>query len=473
MSKTSFAQKKITEWIVVHPAEIFVVFALIFGVLICFRMPPLSGTDEFTHFPRAYQVQAGKFWDDKLSSTSYGGYLPKNINNIVNDYRDLSRKNSSQALKTREAYLNSIYSSQRNIGTTKEKAIYSSDAVYSPWSFTAPVLGIGLARILHLPLLWYVYLGRIFTLLTWIGLTWLAIRFLPGGKWFLFMVALLPTSLVQASTISPDSLVNGLSWLIAALTFALLAKTLALDKRVLILLSASCILLATTKEGYLLIALLPLILPTHYFVSDKLAWIWRIATTLLLIAVSIGYLGYTYPIAKSIPGRQDIAVNYSAQSNYVKSHALPTVWRITQDPFTKNNDTVAFEMVGVLTNRLIYLSVLVIGLLYLGLFTSLIQVPQNKNLHDHARRLCVSVLLILIGFYVFISSTMYLTFTPVGSSVVEGIHGRYFLPLLPLLLAFTLPCKKAFIKINEYFVVKLVLGIAFVGLLSSVMTIQQ
>jgi uncharacterized membrane protein len=473
MPKPSFAPKKIAEWIVIHPAEIFVILALIFGVLICLRMPPLSGTDEFTHFPRAYQAQEGKFWDDKLSGASYGGYLPKNINNMVNDYRDLSRKNSSQELKTREIYLNSIYAHQRNTGTTKEKAVFSSDAVYSPWSFTGPILGIDFAHILHMPLLWYVYFGRIFTLLTWIGLTWLAIRLLPGGKWFLFLVALLPTSLVQAATISPDSLVNGLSWLIAALTFALLAKKLVLNKKLLVLLPAICILLATTKQGYVPIALLPLIIPAQYFMSKKLAWIWRITTALLLIAVSICYLGYTRPIVKQIPARQDIAVSYSAQYNYVKSHSLTTAWRIAEDPFTKNNDNVALEVVGVLTNRLIYLSVLVMGLLYLGLFTSLIQVPQNKNLHDHAKRLCSSALLILLGFYIFISLTMYLTFSPVGSSVVEGIHGRYFLPLLPLLLAFTLPYKKAFIKINEYFVVKLVLVIALLGLLSTVMTIQQ
>ena len=30
--------------------------------------------------------------------------------------------------------------------------------------------------------------------------------------------------------------------------------------------------------------------------------------------------------------------------------------------------------------------------------------------------------------------TMYLWWTPVGARYVEGIHGRYFLPLLPLLL---------------------------------------
>jgi uncharacterized membrane protein len=68
---------------------------------------------------------------------------------------------------------------------------------------------------------------------------------------------------------------------------------------------------------------------------------------------------------------------------------------------------------------------------------------------------------------------MYLVFSRVGGPAIEGIHGRYFLPLLPLLLAFTLPYKKNFIKIKESFLIKLVLGITLLGLVSTLMAIQQ
>src|ERR1035437_8735050 len=74
-----------------YPTEIFIFLALIFGGLFVFQLPPLNGTDEFTHFPRVYQISQGTFWEQKLPDSQYGGYLPNNINNMVNDYRKRPR----------------------------------------------------------------------------------------------------------------------------------------------------------------------------------------------------------------------------------------------------------------------------------------------------------------------------------------------------------------------------------------------
>jgi len=60
------------------------------------------------------------------------------------------------------------------------------------------------ARILHLPLNWFVYLGRLSTLAVYILLTYFAIKYIPIGKRFLLVVALLPTALIQGATIGMD-----------------------------------------------------------------------------------------------------------------------------------------------------------------------------------------------------------------------------------------------------------------------------
>lgn len=49
----------------------------------------------------------------------------------------------------------------------------------------------------------------------------------------------------------------------------------------------------------------------------------------------------------------------------------------------------------------------------------------------------IGALVVAAGIYVGIALSMYLTWTPVGSDVINGVQGRYFigfLPLIPLIL---------------------------------------
>ncbi len=68
-----------------HPERVFIVIALLFGVLFVFRLPPLIGTDEFTHFPRTYQITQGIYWQQKLPDSQYGGDIPSNIKQMIDD----------------------------------------------------------------------------------------------------------------------------------------------------------------------------------------------------------------------------------------------------------------------------------------------------------------------------------------------------------------------------------------------------
>ena len=76
----------------------------------------------------------------------------------------------------------------------------------------AVAAGVGW-RLLDLPIIPVAILLRIVTLLTYILVTWFAIRIIPKGKWALLAVALLPTSLYQAATVNGDSYTNAVSFL--------------------------------------------------------------------------------------------------------------------------------------------------------------------------------------------------------------------------------------------------------------------
>ena len=426
------------QWALNHPAEVFVVLSVSFGVAIIFRMAPLTGSDEFTHFPRAYQVQEGQYWEKSFPNNQYGGQLPNNIAAMVNDYRDLSRKSSQDEFNARKQQLSSLYGKQKSIGSKKVDMLFGSDAVYPPWSFLPSIVGITIAKVIHAPLIWYVYLARLMTLFVWIALVWEAIRLLPQGKWFLFTLALLPTSITQSATVGIDGLLNGVSWIMIALVFAILAEKVVIKKSTLYILFILAVMLCVIKQGYWLIAAWPMVIPSKYFFKQHHSRIWKILTVLVLLVVSILFALFSKNLISHaiLTPRDGVYINSANQLSYVLHNPAQFIYDVFLQPFTKSYDTVFLGFVGILTNRLIYLSVLVITILYLGLFLSFTQVEVVRNFVEYHKRLIICACAIIVGTYFLVSLGLYLDFTQVGSSVVEGVVGRYFLPVIPLLIIF-------------------------------------
>ena len=390
---------------------------------------------------------------------------------MINDYRNLSRESSGQQYESNKHVLNSQYNSLKQVGSNKVATIFTSVVYYPPWAYIPSVIGVLFAKLLSLPLIWYVYLGRISTLLVWIGLTWLAIKLIPRGKWFMVVLALLPTSLTQASTISADGLLNGVSWLLIALVLAILAKTVTLTWKKLLSLTILATYLCVIKDGYWLIALFPLIIPTKYFQSSLMSKSWKSISFFILLISSIWFVLRTKRIVSSVilTPTYGIYINTKQQLHYLLHHLPLFTIRALEQPFTKSFDTIYLGMLGIITNRLVYLSILVIGLLAYGLYLGLDHTEHVPSLLVYRKRLLTITALILVGTYLLICVSFYLGDTQVGSSVINGIYGRYFLPLFPLLAILPMTIKRRYNN-DSYGATSLMLGISILGLLATIMS---
>ncbi len=467
LERLQFAIKAILR----NPATFFLFTAAVFGIVICFRLPPLNGTDEFTHFPRVYQITDGTLWEQKMPHQQYGGQIPFNVSSMVDDYRDLSRKSNPQEYASRTKQLNAYYSSQSKPGEPVG-AIYTSVAIYPPWSYAPSAIGLVVAKVLNTPLIWYVYLARLSSLLVWIVLVWWAIRLLPSGKWFLTVLALLPTSLSQATTIGGDGLLTGLSWLTIALVIAVFANKVNLNWIWLTLLGLASLYLAVIKAGYWLISLLPLIIPAYFFKSRKVAVAWKTVLAALVIVSSIFFAYHNMTTARyaTLTPRLGVYIDSNLQQQYVLHHPLLFLVRAFGQFFTKSYDTIYLGIVGILTNRLIYLPLLVIGLLYVTLFLALKQSKRLPVLAKHRQLLLLTFLSAFVGTCIFISLAFYIGNTQVGSDTIFGIYGRYYLPILPLLLIIPLAKRKG-ITAEHALVVLPILSV--IGLVYTAIAISQ
>lgn len=456
-----------------QPSLVFLILALIFGGLFIFKLPPLSGTDEFTHFPRAYQISMGTFWEQPIGNHEYGGRLPVNVNNMINDYRNLSRFPTGQTYLNGAAALNAKYSRLSNPGKQTVVANFTSTLMYPPWAYVPSEIGLLLAKALKLPLVWYVYLSRISTYLVWVVMAFLAIRFLPAGKWFMTALALLPTSISQAATIGGDGIQMGLAWLLIAITLGLVVRKLKPSLPLLVSTTIIAVYAAVIKDGYFLLGLVPLIVPLKLFAKKTIGIVWK-AVTLVLVALSAAL--FTIRTVHAVHGTVltptiGMNLNSSAQIHYMLSHVITYGLHIIEEPFTKVFDTTYLGIVAILTNRLIYLSILVIGLLFFGLYLGFRQTPKLEKLNPYKARLMVYFSAIFVLTYGLLASAFYIGNTSVGATFVNGFYGRYFLPLLPLLLIYPMTLKSR--QTTSGFSLQIgITAIAIIGLIAMVLSIQ-
>jgi len=456
-----------------RPSLVYLILSLFFGIFFIFHLAPLSGTDEFTHFPRVYQISEGRFWEKRLPANQFGGNLPVNLNNMINQYRNLTRISPGHAYIQTEETLNEHYSSVSQVGHKKVAAIFTSVILYPPWAYIGSLIGVILAKIMHLPLIWYVYMGRLSTLVVWVILTYLAIRIIPFGKWFMVALALLPTSLTQAATISADGLLSGISWLLIALVLAIIAKTLKPNWWRLLLISLLSIFVGLIKDGYFLIGLIPLAIPSSVFSNKKLGKIWQLCTALVVIVASVLFTLRTVHADNGVVLTPTIGMYFNShlQIEYILHHIFSFGIRVLIQPFTKTFDTTYLGVVGIITNRLIYLSIMVIFSLYVGLYIGLRQIGTNQTLVTNRKRLVIVFIAIFILTYGLLASAFYIGNTSVGATFVNGFYGRYFLPMIPLVLVIPMTIKRKLIRRDNLYATSITV-IATIGLIATLTSLR-
>ena len=398
--------------------EIFVILVLlILGVISSLAVPLSAGYDEETHFIRAWEMAHYYF----IPNQQLGSTLP-----FPAIYWELSyrRQPIVQAVEP------GFWSKYGGLSIDSHDYMYANvetRSVYSPVLLLPQALALrflGLA--LRLPALTVYYALRFIGLLSYLLLSWLAVRFIPYGKWLLAILVVAPMALFQASTISADTISNGIGFLFIGSTLAIANKKELGWKEwgTLIILVA---LLFLAKVNLVFLALIPfLLIPPSKF-KMKYGYLLLGIITLVLFLIEVGgwsiiaYSKFTRALQGADPTQQVLFI-ISSPLLFIKILSLD-VW----------NNTLAYMQgwVGVYGYDYWPVPGLTYLLYPLAVIASLRQDPALPTPDKRTR--IVLIVLFVVGYLLTITS-LYIAFTPVKSLVVAGVQGRYFTPVMPLLL---------------------------------------
>ncbi len=184
----------------------FVLMLFIFGLPMILLIPLGAGYDEEDHLVRVWELSAFSPIPGQLSAQEL---------RYPTMFRDLAyRQQANSGLIDSDFWVTYAHTPLDAHGFVRREL--KTKSVYSPALLLPQAIAIRLGRSANLPALLLFYAGRFASLLSYLLLVWLALRWMPFGKWIVAVLALTPMALFQAATITPDAISNGIGFLFIA-----------------------------------------------------------------------------------------------------------------------------------------------------------------------------------------------------------------------------------------------------------------
>lgn len=410
---------------------LFVVYALIFGLLLIFYAQPVKNSwDEQIHFGNAYSLAFGRNveWTEAAELTKNGETVTCNTKAEFAELRAyLNEKNDTV-----------VYTEQ------KESLI----PAYSSLAYIPQAIFINIASILKTSFSVLYALGKIGNLLIYILVMFWAIKLAKRKKLFLIFVALMPTPLFLAASYTYDTIVFSFITLACVLwANELYNESINIRKIIgmVLLFAIGCF----SKAVYIPMILIMLILP---IVSTKKKKDKIIVWTMILCITCLVMLTFVLPtLTSTMAGDLSFggdsrggATSVVGQLVSMVKHPMASIKLMVKSIFELDNFRnlgypeadnyffgnlmfLNFANLGILTDKWSCVIIVLAGMLLLT--------PDQQNIR-YERKLSIMdkiiIAIAVIGTIGFIWLALYLSFTPVGETHISGVQARYYLPLLYL-----------------------------------------
>lgn len=413
------------------------VVILCFGIITSFIVPICDVSDETEHLARAELTSRGVLvphWtgeDLGLERTYNLSGQPKTAH--------LNRGVGYDSIVAVNFFTDYLGKTVYQTPYDTEKIDYTPNLIISAFEqnpffgYLPQAIGMVIAKLLDLNVIWLMWLGRIFNLICYAGLISLAIKKAPILKVPLLAVACIPLAIYQAASLSIDSMIIGLAILsIGYFLYMYRAEKNSLGVKNVAIFALICMLLGLCKLPYLAFVFLIFLVPIDNFKDSK-----KIIPVIFLAIGIVGIVGVLWGRHSSPTllhsWRSSLRfINSTAQLDYVSSHPM-FIGRFISQMLTYNLSHIVygtFNFFGALQKTHYSDSYhLVVVMLLSFLAVTLFAYPRNIKFDLKTR---IGALLILLLIYFSTGFIQLLTWASVGFLNL-GITTRYFIPLFALI----------------------------------------
>lgn len=406
------------------PEWIFLFLYIAMGIFCLAAIPESRTPDEFSHFGRSYEISKGHMIseinpDGAEGVNGAGGFLDGNLN-------------ADGHLFTGKNTLYDIVDgwNQRLDEENTEFYGYANASLYAPTSYIAQAFGIGMASLFTDRVMILAYSGRICNWVMIGVLLFFCIRYIPIGKNLVALISLLPMNIQQFNSMSADGFAYVM--VIVFLTVVMYLRfgpQGRLKKRQILLLYIMTPLLCLCKIVYAPVCLLLFLIPRERFGTKKQYAVHVAALGTLSVVSALGWLlAASRFLITFQPG-----VSSGEQIVFILTHPL-TFLNVLLTTLETKFPEYLLGMAGSYLGALDIFTGFLLPAAALGVVAAAALFDndiRSVNFSPAVRRTLAGLALLIIAL-TFVS--LYIQWNGYRRTFIDGVQGRYFLPVLPMLL---------------------------------------
>ena len=382
-------------------------------------LPPGQSPDDKNHFRRAYGIASGVFLPTVINDEGYGGSeLPAEIEEVF------------EATPHHGAYSKTVHKARVGVSGENTFQPYPNTAIYNFICYLPQASAAFIGKTFNMPILVTAYLMRIFNFAVFAILIYFAIKLMPKFKGIMLFVALNPITLQEATSLSLDGLAIGLGmFLVAFVCYLSYTKKTEINKKELGILYLLTILIGFCKMVYSPLILLFSLIPYKRFGTKKRKYLHAILMAIIFIIINVVWLKLVANLLGGFNFNPNAEIDTQAQMAVILKDPIGHVLRMV----TTTSYYMDFYLKGMLG---VSLGAFTFGLpdtyffIALGFITILFaQRQETFNIRNRDKAVYLGVFIMVLAL---IFTSEYLQWTNVGAPIIEGVQGRYFLPILPI-----------------------------------------
>lgn len=416
--------------------SIFVWIALIAGLIMIMIEPPMSCPDERVHFLNAYAVSTGQ-----LVPHVEDGVLKKTFpQNYVQYIDEMTERYAAGNLNEKNNFRDWYYGSWLKEGQTEKVGITYWTIDTNPVAYICAGIAMAIFRMvfqLFSPGLVLPYnlimVGKMANLVFYICMCYAALRRVPVLKKTMFLLALMPMALYQAASLNYDALlISACFYLFAFICQVVYSYDYEITFRDILSILGIAIILAGVKQAYVFLLLPLFAIPQKCFGSRK-RFIQCIALVVITFVVIWGIPRAVIAAYQTNPTDETLAM--SEQFRFIMGNPLSVFTTIGASLY-KFRGFYLNGFVGILGQLDTNFPLLFHVLFWIAIITVIIaDTADIQNITTRFKVLSVigvilSIIAVFMGIYLLWTSIT----QGIGADFVDGVQGRYFIPLAPFVM---------------------------------------
>jgi uncharacterized membrane protein len=411
-----------------RPERAFLVISLLAGLTLTLINPPFQAPDECDHYTRAFQLSEGTVLGERRGDTA-GGELPNAAIDVTNTEGIPFHYERKMTASLFQKLAHPIFMNWR--GAPRGYRVFPHTVVYSPVGYLPQVTALVVGRSLGVGPLGLMYLARLAGFAASVALGYAALKCTPVYRWTMLAILLCPMSLYLFGSIAPDGLLITAAFLLVARLLRLQLEGISsIGWSEAVVDVALAAFVSNAKPVYLPLACLAcyVLLPRVRSPRGKMA----LSAALLLGCLGLVVLWNWKSAFLFVPGKGAIPIDAGAQARHIVEAPLEFLCLVIRTIRVQY----AFNyrwMIGTLGWGDTPMPEWFYGTFGIGIMASLIVESGEGVKVSWATR---GTMLIAAGAAgVLIYAAQYANWNPpLSTDPIEGIEGRYFLPLMPLII---------------------------------------